>query len=293
MMRQRLQGLTKPGRISRLALIILAITSLLCLSTTGLSEKTGEMPSASPVSGPANSGVLSSPQLSKPQPTPDATPWPFLRLVGVLCIGFLVSALRLARKFWRFLGLGVFVNPFAPLFLLFGMGICGATETLGSLTHIGSWAPWGSWVAFLSGPALTLAIPAIPFRNKPHKAGASPVRDLAGESSFNTLLHVIEEAIRDRILKRMQEEFLAVCHKHDWGIITRAAKRALEEEMTIGRLQTKEYEKALKAIDTFRPDLDLNKDCDNKYKALHGVVRWCSFKRLRDGLDAVAKEAES
>jgi len=119
------------------------------------------------------------------------------------------------------------------------------------------------------------------------------VRDLAGESSFNTLLHVIEEAIRDRILKRMQEEFLAVCHKHDWGIITRAAKRALEEEMTIGRLQTKEYEKALKAIDTFRPDLDLNKDCDNKYKALHGVVRWCSFKRLRDGLDAVAKEAES
>jgi len=205
-----------------------------------------------------------------------------------------ISAARLARKFRRFWGLGIFTNLYAVLFLIFGVGLCGIPVTsesaLSSLPYLGSVGPW---IADLSGIILTLILPAIRLKPQAAPEGDSQVRDLEGGSSSNPILAVIEDAIRDRILERMQLEVVAASRRYDWDTIKLAARRALEEEMTIRPLGREEYDAVRQSIESFQADADSRLDSDNKYTALLRLLRWCSFKRLRGGLDAAAREAQS
>jgi hypothetical protein len=107
----------------------------------GLSQGSGRSPGAAAANA-ANPGASSASEPAKPQPAPNAAPLPFLRLVVVLCSGLVISTARLARKFRRFWGLGVFTSPYAVLFIIFGVGLCGIPVTsenaLKSLPYVGS-----------------------------------------------------------------------------------------------------------------------------------------------------------
>jgi hypothetical protein len=46
-------------------------------------------------------------------------------------------------------------------------------------------------------------------------------------------------------------------------------------------------------IENFQADPDPRLDSSNKYKALVGILKWCSFKRLRSSLNAAATETGS
>jgi len=194
------------------------------------------------------------------------------------------------RRFW---GLGVFTNPYAALFLIFGVGICGipvtSEGTLRAVPHLGNLGPW---IADLSGIAIALVLPAIRFKTKAQTAQDSQVRDLGGEASSNPILAVIEDAIRECILRRMQQEVVQACRSYDWRAIRLAAARALEEEMTIRPLPDERYAALRQSIEEFQPDADPQLDSERKYRALLGILRWCSFHRLRRGLDAAAAESE-
>jgi len=291
-----LQGRTKYRRTATAvvmsALIILA--TLVLVPTVGLCQGSSVSREAAPDPRPLNSGASSASQVAKPQSAPNATPFPFLRLVAVLCSGFVISAARLASKFRRFWGLGVFTNPYAVLFLIFGVGLCGVPVTSeGALKAVPFLGSMGPWIADLSGIAVALILPAIRFKSQERAAGDSQVRDLEGGSTSNPILAVIEDAIRDRILQRMQKEVVEACRRYDWGTIKLAAGRALEEEMTIRPLSDEKYAAARQSIENFQSDPDPHLDSRNKYAALIGLLRWCSFNRLRSGLDVAAKETES
>ena len=249
---------------------------------------------AIPPTRPASSGASSASQAAPQQPAPDRAPFSFLRLGAVLCSGLVISAARLARKFRRFFGLGVFTSPYAVLFLLFGAGICGipviSESTLKGLPLLGDLGPW---IADLSGIAVALVLPAIRMKPKAGPEGKSQSNELDGGSSSNQIVAVIENAIQECILQRMQKEVVAARDRYDWGTIKVATRRALEEEMTIRPLPEKEYKAELLKIKNFRSDPDVYQDSENKYAALTGILRWCSFKRLLNGLNAAVSESKA
>ncbi len=275
-----------------IALFTLVVLWPLTFAAAAQSSGTGGAPAAAATTNTGNPGTYSASQAARPESAPDRVPRPFLRLVAVLFSGLAINAARLARKFRRFWGLGVFANPYAFLSLILGVGLCGIPVTsesaLGSLPHLTFWGPW---IADLSGIALMLVLPAIRFKPLARSAGDSPVRDLESPSSSNPILAVIEDAIRDRILARMQSEIVAASQRYDWETIKLAGRRVLEEEITIGRLPREEGEAALLSVEAFQSVADPRVDSSNKYGALVRLLGWCPFLRLRDSL-AAAREAQ-
>jgi hypothetical protein len=249
-------------------------------------------PQANPAVATSHSAA-SAAQGGNPRLAHDTAPWRFLRLVAVLCSGFCISAARLASKFRRFWGLGVFTNAYAVLFLIFGVGLCGIPVTsetaLRNLPYLQSFGPW---VADLSGIVVALLLPAIRLKPQPRAAADNQVSDLSNASSSNPILAVIEDEIRDRIQIRMQREIVAACRRYDWNTIQLAASRALEEEQTIRPMTDEKYQAVSQSIHAFAANPDQRIDSNNKYAALVGLLRWCSFKRLRSGLEAAACELQ-
>lgn len=227
------------------------------------------------------------------QQSPDATPYPFVRLISVLFAGLLINAAHLARKFRRLLGLGVFTNWYAVVFLLFGVGICGipvtSERTLRSLPHLESVGPY---VADLSGIALTLFLTVVRFRSRARSTGDIQVRDFEDEYASNPVVAVLENGICERILERMQFEITAASTRYDWDVIKQAADNALEEEMVIRPLRRGDYDSARLSIKAFRGHSNARQDSINKYQALLRLLRWCSFRRLLRSLDSAEKERQ-
>lgn len=297
MKRHQLHGQTTPGRntdwVVLLTLVLFA--ALGSAATAGLSQESGISPAPVAATRPASPGALSTVRAAPQQSAPDAAPFHYLRLIAVLCSGLVISAARLARKFRLFWGLGVFTNPYAVLFLIFGVGVCGVPATSEGtlkalLPFLGNLGPW---IADLSGIALALVLPAIRFRPQASPAGEGQVHDLKGGSSSNPIVAVIEDAIRERILQRMHQEVVQACRRYDWDTIKLAAGRALAQEMTIRPMPDKEYRATRLLIENFHADPDPRMDSSNKYNALTGLLCWCSFKRLLNGLDAAAGETEA
>jgi hypothetical protein len=205
--------------------------------------------------------------------------------VEIILTGLLINAARLARKFRRFLGLGVFVNGYSVLFLMLAVGISGFPVTFETTlsSQLGAWA----WIAELSGVIAAVILPAA--RLKPRPGSMSPALGLDVTSS-NPLLAVIEDGIRDHILARMQAEIVSAARRYSWDEIKLAARRVIEEEMTVGRLDYKDGETAIHSTEAFQPSADAHTDFENKYTALIRLLRSCSFSRLHPSLAAAARE---
>jgi hypothetical protein len=205
--------------------------------------------------------------------------------VGIILLGLVFNAARLAVKFRRFLGLGVFVNGYSLLFLMLAVGLSGFPVTFENTlsSQLGKWAS----IAELSGLMAAIVLPVARLKASP--ASMSPALGLDVRSS-NPLVAVIEDGIRDRILARMQVEIVAAARRYSWDEIKLVARRVIEEEITIGRLNYKDGETAIQSTDSFQPSADSRTDFDNKYTALIRLLRSCSFSRLRPSLAAAARE---
>jgi hypothetical protein len=190
----------------------------------------------------------------------------------------------LARKFRQFWGLGVFSNVYCALFILAGAATCGipvtAEHQISSLRFLGS---AGSWIADLSGVLVTAIIPVIGIRSKNRRSSSADVRDL-GTSTTNAISDLIEDGIRDHILLQMQKQVVAAARKYDWEVIKVAARRAVVEERVVGRLRDDEWEAIRSSIENLTSSEPMSADFEDKYEALVGFLRWCSFKRLIAGL---------
>lgn len=278
--------------VSQVLFALFLLSPLMCATTAMRSQESGRSQTVPPTN-PGNTGGLPSTQTPKPTLAPNAAPWPFVRLLAVLSSGLLISAARLAHKFRRFWGLGVFANPYSFLFLIFGVGLCGipamSESALSSLPHLGSLGPW---IADLSGIVATLVLPAIGFKPQPRPEAESQVRDLGATSSSDPVLALIEDAIRDRILVHIQTEIVLASRLYDWNTIRLAARRAIEEEMVIGRLAREDGDAALQSVRTFEANADSRQDSNDKYTVLLRLQHWCPFSHLRDGLAAAASETQ-
>lgn len=293
---KRKQRQRRVGLLCTISITLLSVglvPALICSQSAGRSEEPSSPIPTAAVASPGAASNLSPALSSGTQPAPNAPGSPFLRFVAVLCSGLVITAARLARKFRRFWGLGVFTNFSAVLFLLVGAGICSSTvlseKLLRSIPAVG---PAGSWIAGLLGIVATLILPGIRLGSSARSGGERQVRDLENDPSSNPIIAFIEDGVRDCILRRMQSEMVKISRRFDWDTIRRAARRALIEEMTIRPLGREEYEDARQSIEEFKAEADLRLDSSNKYEALVGVLRWCSFKRLIRGLNADAGEAK-
>lgn len=287
-MRERIQRRTRLRcRIS------IAVLSLAIFPATNYSQTTGrsETPRQPvPIQSSASSDTTSSsisPKLFGARSAPVASPLPSLRFLAVFCAALVINAARLANKFRRFLGLGVFTNFFAVLFLVFGAGVSGlpalSEGLLSSNLHIEGKA--AAWLAGLSGILVALILPGIRLKPNSRSEGESQIRGFEGTLSPNPILAFLENGIRDQIAQRIQLELSEASRRFDMGTIKLAAGRALAEEMTMWPLGHEDYEAARQSIEQFRARSD-------RYRALLELLRWCSFKRLIRGLNDVASEAE-
>ena len=304
MKRQRLQGRTRPGRIVPFAsIVVVFISSLLFLPSPGFSQKGSKPQAAVPAAGPANPQGPSASQAAAPQPAQDAPPYPFLRFIAVLCSGLVISAARLARKFRLLLGLGVFANLYAPLFMVCGASICGISAMSESTLIKTPLGPSAPWIADLAGPLLTLTLAAIGLKPHARPTGQSPGGDVDGGSNSNPVLGWLEDSIYDRILKRIQAWVWPACDRYSWAAIQQGARYALADERAVGRVSDKKFDVVSKWIESLPTDADSHPDPNNKgaalkykalkYTALSDLLSWCQFNQLRSGLERAARETQS
>lgn len=189
----------------------------------------------------------------------------------------------------------MFTNPWAFLFILVGAVLCDVPVALQSLLQyllplIRNVNPW---VGAASGILLALALPQIPFKPKLPPANESQVRGLEDSPRSNVVVAIFEDSIKDCLLRRMQKEIVVCFGRYDWDTIKFAARRALEEEMTVRPLQQGKYEYFRKSIEDLQPHPDARVDSNNKYLAFIRFLQWCSFYRLRDSLIVAAGEFKS
>jgi hypothetical protein len=201
------------------------------------------------------------------------------------------------------LGLGVFANLYAPLFMVCGASICGMfamSEGVLVKTPLGLFAPW---LADLAGPVLTLSLAAIGLKSQARPTGQSPVGDVDGGSNSNPVLGWLEDSIYDRILKRIQAWVWPACDRYDWATIQQGARYALADERAVGRVSDKKFDVVSKWIESLPTDADSHTDPKNKgaarndrsikYSALTYFLSWCQFNQLRSSLERAARETQS
>ncbi|MGB6687448.1 MAG: hypothetical protein WBE76_06365 [Terracidiphilus sp.] len=225
---------------------------------------------------------------------PDTPAFPFLRVVLVLVSGLLIHAARLATKFRRYLGIGLFANPYAILFMVFGASVCGIPMTsenvLRSLPKFGNLGPW---VADLSGILTVLILPAIHFRRRTPSDNERNAPDLPGLSGSSTIFGFFEDEISLRLQIRMQDRILWACKEYTWKTIKLAARRALADEAAIRPIRPADEEAAKRSIADIPDDGDAGQTRGDKYQTLMALMRCISYRLLFRSLVLAKREAQA
>lgn len=270
------------------AVVLLPFSLLILLPIAGLSQGSGTQLAAVPAAGPASIERSSASQTNSPQAAQDAAPYPSLRFVIVLCLGLVINATLLARKFRLLLGLGVFANLYAPLFMVCGAGICGISAMAGhSLIKTPS-GLFGPYFADLAGPVLTSTLGAV---------------GLKSQARPNPILGWLEDCIGDCIQQRIQAWVVPACDRYSWATIQLGARYALANARAEGQVVTDEkFEELSGWIDKLPDDADPHPDLKDKgaalkykaqkYTALANLLSWCQFSKLRRDLERAASEMQ-
>ncbi len=213
---------------------------------------------------------------------------PYIHFVMLLFAGLCINAAHLARKFWRFRGLGAFTNPFAFMFVVVGAATCCIPFVTEGFLTSGSNPSWITpWMADLSAIAITSIFPAIGFRSRKRAGEQNQVSDFRSEASHNPILGIMEDGVRDRITSRMQKEIASASLNCDWKTIKQAASQTLVNELAVSRIQQDEYDSLVGSINAIQPDVDPSRDLGNKYVVLVKLVKFCSFESMRRSLESV------
>ncbi len=222
-------------------------------------------------------------------PTQDATadPTPSLSILYLaLGIGFgLVFGLaRLLAKFNRFVGLGIFTNPYSWLFLV----LVGATSGLAYMLIDGparmefltSQLPaLGILGSSVLGNVAALAGRLVP-SSRGEGGGASRVRELQEIKTTDVLFNMI----RGSIGETLDREVSRMAKRYDLETIKDTVNRLVESEVTLGRISPDASETSLPRILEIEATGDQRKDFNNRYLALHRAIQLSSFKQVRSRL---------
>jgi len=292
-----LQGFNPPfkGTIAAAAVLLSFALSLVFVISPrqAFSQKSAAAPAVSSPSNPSLLSTASSYRTAGAKPAPDSAPFPFLRIVLVLISGFLIHAARLANKFRRYLGVGLFANPYAILFMAFGAGVCGIPMTSESiLRSIPSLGSVGPWVADLSGILTILVLPAIRPRRRAGTENEANARELPGLSGSNSIFGFFEDEISLRLQIRMQDKIVSACKEYSWKTIKLAALRALADEMAIRPLKPADEEAAKRSIAGIPADGEADPGCGDKYQTLMALLRCISYRLLFRSLALAQQEAQ-
>jgi hypothetical protein len=283
------------GHLAAIAVLFLLAVSLVFVISPrqGFSQKAVAAPSTSALSGQNAFITASNSKPASAHPAPDAIPFPFLRVVVVLVLGFLIHAARLANKFRRYLGVGLFANPYAILFMILGAGVCGVPMTSESiLRSIPSLGSVGPWVADLSGILTLLVLPAIRPRRRPRGEDAGNGQELPGLSGSSSIFSFFEDEISLRLQIGMQDKIVWACKEYSWKTIKLAAPRALADEMAIRPLKPADEEAAKRSIAEIPMDGDADPSRGDKYQTLMVLLRCISFRLLFRSLALAKLEAQ-
>jgi hypothetical protein len=234
-------------------------------------------------------------QQDEARPTNGRLPSTTLMFLGA-GFGFLVGFLRLLKQFYRFIGLGIIANWYSGLFLglvalssgASYLALAKAVEfSKGFLTNDGM-----LWLVLDKGQSLFpiiggsmlgngFTILGRLFRRSRLDTGAfTQVRDLRELKSNNVLFHLICEPILDG----MDKAVIQMARLYDWGLIKETVSRLVESEITLGRIEPKEGEEAVKYMLAAKTSTDPSIDFNNKYSTLMRAIKVSSFRQLRSRL---------
>lgn len=193
-----------------------------------------------------------------------------------LIAGVLISAASLRMRFRRLIGLGVFANLYALLFLLLGALVCNLPQIPANLLGTQLRSAAMPWVADLAGVICVLFVGKGLRGSESEKSGG-----ITGElqSTSNVLFAVVEDGIRDRVLRTMQVVAVQYAKKYDWATIQSAGKRTVAEEIAVGRIGREDGKAAVESLDGLSSGPQPT-EVDRKYRAIMQLISCCPVSRL-------------
>ena len=221
--------------------------------------------------------------------TPDgATGFSPLVLLATVIFGVGAGLLQLARRFYRFIGLGIFSNPFSWIFLtviagtsaLSYLGIAQAADAVAPESQSAA-APLFHSLAALGGATVGNAVSLVR-RFLPglgaSSAGAAGISGLEGIPAQDTLFRLI----RDAIAEGLHREIVKLARQYELEQIRATAFQLIEGHVTLGLAEQEEAE-ATKA--SIAAASSVGDEFDQKYLILQRLMRVCSFKQMRARLE--------
>jgi hypothetical protein len=196
---------------------------------------------------------------------------------------------RLLKRFYLFLGLGVFMNPWTGIFLAM-VAVSAAGSVWQVMQVSGAISRWQPLLAIAGGLVgnLSSVVGRVRLPGKPQLVDASSQgKDLDKLLSDNVLIMFIAMRIRSG----MNREINRMSKQYDWVLIKTASSRLLQNQRALEPSKEKAAEEAEKYVLAFEPSNDVRTDVDNKYRALQRVVGVSSFLELRSRLKESAAEA--
>lgn len=99
------------------------------------------------------------------------------------------------------------------------------------------------------------------------------------QSTSNVLFAVVEDGIRDRVLRTMQVVAVQYAKKYDWATIQSAGKRTVAEEIAVGRIGREDGKAAVESLDGLSSGPQPT-EVDRKYRAIMQLISCCPVSRL-------------
>jgi hypothetical protein len=275
-------------RFSRIASVVLV--TWISLTAPALATAQERLPSSATVpaedTSAASPAARLAPVPSFDDPTsilPSAAT--FQTFVIGMIVGFFLALARLIGRFYRFWGVGMVMNVYSFAFLAVLTVLSGGSCLAVSSAHLMAPVSEGldRLLAMLGAPVLanvSTVLGRLPRKRGSESGTVAGVKDLDAVKSANFVF----ELVRYAIAERLDREVEVMARKYDWVAIQDMATRLVENEMAMGTIVTKDGDEALAFVASFQASADLRLDVNNKYKALHRVIRVTSFYQLRSRL---------
>jgi hypothetical protein len=244
------------------------------------------------VTSPVLSLTATQPESTMP---PDAPHAPIPKLapvpvcygpIGAVALGVTLAFFQLARKFYRFLGLGIYVNWIAAAFLALAGGVSlivhqTAVTSLTSASVVGR------------GPLAPLASSVIANFIGAMVYGFGREKKKKSEQLKATVDGVMFRLIQDRIRAKNGIAMESLARETDLNLVKTACQRLLDDDIPFGNIPPDKRDAILGVLAKAEPTSVADEDLRARYRLLLSVVEVTSFKEVRAAIRRAAPQSSA
>lgn len=205
--------------------------------------------------------------------------------LGAVCLAVALAFVQLARKFYRFLGLGIYLNWIAGAFLALAGGVSlvlhqTAVTSLASMTGMGR-GPL---------PPVASSIFANIIGAVVYGFGREKKKSQQLKANVDGLLF---QLIQDRIRVRNGIATDRLARDTGFAMIKAACQRLLDDDIPFGSIPAEKRDAILESLTKGEPTTGKDDALRARHRILLSVIEVTSFKDLRVALVRAATEAKA